>query len=315
MSTVYPDLLMQVPLGFDSIQFPQGNEFSMARWQLGKKLFFEKRLSFDGSLSCGSCHKQEYAFGDNVEFSLGVENRIGVSNSPPLFNLAYHPYFTRAGGVPTLEMQILVPIQDHREFDFNIVEVVRILEQDSAYQHDAKEAYDREFDAFVLTRAIATFERSLISGNSRYDQYMRGDSDALTADEIEGMNLFFSDAIGCDNCHSGILFSNFTFQNNGAVIGSLDSGRIGISKRPEDRGLYKVPSLRNVEVSGPYMHNGSYYSLMDVVEQYSKGGGNHENQSHLVKELNLSESEKLRLVQFLTTLTDVQFLGNSKFEI
>ena len=116
---IFPEL-MDIPLGFPTINHPEGNEFTMARWELGKKLFYDPIMSVDSSISCASCHRQDLAFSDNLAFSLGVEERIGTRNAPSLANVAYHPYFTREGGVPTLEMQILVPIQEHNEFDFNI---------------------------------------------------------------------------------------------------------------------------------------------------------------------------------------------------
>ncbi|HEY9114906.1 MAG TPA: cytochrome-c peroxidase, partial [Bacteroidales bacterium] len=163
--------LLAVPIGFPDPEFPEGNEFSEARWILGKKLFYDPVMSRTETVSCASCHMAEYAFSDIVPLSPGVENAPGVRNVPSLANVAYHPYFTRDGGVPTLEMQVLVPIQEHNEFDFNIIEIAKRLKADSVYQKLAREAYNREPDHYVIARALATFERSIISGNSPYDQY------------------------------------------------------------------------------------------------------------------------------------------------
>ena len=209
--------ILVIPEGFAEPIFPSENEFTKARWELGKKLFYDPVLSRDSSISCASCHFSEKAFSDTVAFSLGVDQAIGTRNAPTLANIAYHPYFTREGGVPTLEMQILVPIQEHNEFDFNIVLIVEKLQKDSAYQQMSRATYNRgEMDAFVLTRAISTFERSLISGNSRFDQYYFQNKDnVLTEAEVRGMDLFFGEKTGCSNCHNDFNFTNYAFENNG----------------------------------------------------------------------------------------------------
>ncbi|MEO7176677.1 MAG: cytochrome c peroxidase, partial [Saprospiraceae bacterium] len=208
--------LMLIPEGFPSINFPDGNEFTKERWLLGKKLFYDKRLSKSKSISCGSCHKPELAFSDNVALSDGDNFEKGTSNAPSLVNVAYHPYYTRAGGIPTLEMQILVPIQEHNEFNHNIVDIAMELDADSEYHRNALESYNRDFDPYVLTRALSNFERSLISGNSRFDMYYyQGKKNAISAGEIRGLNLFMSTKTNCSQCHSGFNFSNYTFQNNG----------------------------------------------------------------------------------------------------
>ena len=189
--------IIEIPDGFPDMIFPEGNEFSESRWNLGKKLFYDNALSRDSSISCASCHLIENAFSDKVPFSLGVDDALGTRNAPTLANVGYHPFFTREGGVPTLEMQILVPIQEHNEFDFNILLIAERLQRDSTYQQMSQTAYERDVDPFVITRALSIFERSLISGNSRYDQYFfQNNNNALTDSEIQGMNLFFSEKIG-----------------------------------------------------------------------------------------------------------------------
>ena len=151
------------PEGFPAVDFPEDNAFSNARWELGKRLFFDPILSIDSSISCGSCHKPSLAFSDAVAFSPGVFNRPGVRNTPTLANVAYHPYFLREGSVPTLEMQVLVPIQEHNEFSHNIVAIAEQLNWQPSYVQQSQEAYGRNPDAFVITRAIATFQRTLLS--------------------------------------------------------------------------------------------------------------------------------------------------------
>lgn len=310
----YVPALMEIPKGFPDVQAPDGNEFTKARWDLGKRLFFENAMSIDSSISCGSCHQPTIAFSDNVDFSLGVEKQIGTRNSPSLTNVAYHPYFTREGGVPTLEMQVQIPIQEHNEFGFNIVLIAERLQTDASYVKMAKEAYNRELDAFVITRAIACFERSLLSGNSRYDQYVNHNiSTALSDVEHSGMNLFFSDKTNCFKCHSDFNFTNYAFENNGLYEEYTDEGRFRLTGEENDRALFKVPSLRNVEFTAPYMHDGSLNSLEEVIDHYNAGGMNHPRKGKHIKSLDLSEQEKDDLLQFLKSLTDETFINNPIF--
>ena len=306
--------LMEIPKGFPSVDIPTDNEFTRARWELGKKLFFDPIMSVDSSISCASCHQPSLAFSDDVAMSLGVEQRLGTRNSPSLANIAYHPYFTREGGVPTLEMQILVPIQEHNEFDFNILLIAERLQRHSEYTTMAAEAYNRVPDAFVITRALANFERTLISGYSRYDQFVNYNKSTLTDKEIHGMNLFFSDKTKCSTCHSDFNFTNYAFENNGLYEVYPDVGRFRLTNNPTDSALFKVPSLRNIELTAPYMHDGSVLTLEDVVNHYNSGGKNHVHKSNLIQPLGLTEVEKQALVAFLKTLTDQSFVNNPLFK-
>ena len=307
--------LMEIPLGFPEIQHPEGNEFTQERWELGKKLFFDPVLSADNSISCASCHEPSLGFSDNRSVSLGVEDRLGRRNSSPLANIGYHPYFTREGAVPTLEMQVLVPIQEHDEFDFNIVLIAERLAAIEEYAEMSRTAYDREPDAFVITRALSCFERSLISGNSRYDQYTsQGKVDVLSNEELRGLNLFFSERTGCTNCHGGFNFSDYSFQNNGIYAEYEDEGKFHLTGEETDRGLFKVPSLRNIELTAPYMHDGSIETLEEIVRHYNSGGKGYFNQSEEVKPLNLTENEEADLVAFLKSLTDDLFVNNPIFK-
>lgn len=302
---------MAIPPGFPEINFPADNEFTPERWAFGKKLFYDPALSLNETISCASCHKPELAFSDDVSLSLGEDNQPGKSNSPTLTNIAYHPYLTRAGGVPNLEMQILVPIQEHDEFNFNIVDLAARLKQIPEYAEAALSCYNRELDPFVITRAIANFERTLISGNSPYDKYFyQGRQNALNAAEKRGMELFFSSKTDCSSCHSDFNFSNYTFENNGLYEQYADSGRMRLTQLEEDRARFKVPTLRNVSVTGPYMHDGSIQTLEDVVNHYNAGGQQHVNKSELIRPLNLSNEERMDLVAFLNSLTDYEFIFN-----
>lgn len=312
---LYSPALMEIPKGFPDIDFPEGNEFTKARWDLGKRLFFDEALSLDSTISCATCHKPELAFSDDIAFSLGVADRVGTRNAPTLANIAYHPYFTREGGVPTLEMQVLVPVQEHNEFDFNIVLIANRLKQDSTYIQMAQNAYDREVDAFVITRALACFERSLLSGYSLYDQYTSHDKeDALSASAIRGMDLFFDDKTNCSKCHNGFDFSSYAFENNGLYEEYEDEGRFRLTGNEADRALFKVPTLRNIELTAPFMHDGSFNTLEEVIEHYQSGGKNHPHKNDLIQPLNLSESEKADLINFLKSLTDERFISNPFFK-
>ncbi|MCC6412909.1 MAG: c-type cytochrome [Saprospiraceae bacterium] len=309
-----PEEPLVVPHGFPSPDFPEGNALTTDRWALGKKLFYDPVMSRDSTISCASCHFANIAFSDTVAFSPGVGGLPGTRNAPTLTNIGYHPYFTREGGVPTLEMQILVPIQEHNEFDFNIVLIAERLKHDTAYVRLSLEAYDREPDAFVITRSIACFERTMVSGESRYDHYyFQGKKNALNAVEKRGMDLFFSERTNCSKCHSGFNFTNYAFENNGLYTTYADPGRFRLTELESDRARFKVPTLRNVGLTAPYMHDGSLTTLDNVVEHYNSGGQMHPNKNMLVYPLGLSMAEKDALVAFLNSLTDEAFINNPKF--
>ncbi|MDI9320566.1 MAG: cytochrome c peroxidase [Phycisphaerales bacterium] len=307
--------LMQIPEGFPPISFPEGNEYTYQRWALGKRLFYDPIMSRQNTVSCASCHIAQKAFSDTLAFSFGDNHLIGTSNAPTLTNIAYHPYYTRAGGVPTLEMQVLVPIQEHNEFNTNILDIVDKLKKDSFYAQQARAAYNREIDAFVITRALSNFERSLISGNADYDNYIfQNKKTAMSENAIRGIALFNSARTNCSKCHSGFNFTNYSFENNGIYSNSADSGRMRLTKDESDRDKYKVPTLRNVALTAPYMHDGSYKTLEAVIANYNSGGIIHKNKSELIKPLGLSSEEEKDLIAFLKALTDNTFINNQNFK-
>ena len=301
--------LLETPEGFPDMEFPEDNEYTEARWNLGKKLFYDPVMSSDYSVSCASCHEPKLAFSDNVAFSLGAENELGTRNSPSLANVGYHPYFTREGGVPTLEMQILVPIQEHNEFNSNILTIADRLNEDEEYIQMSKDAYGRIPDPYVITRSIATFERTLVSGDSPYDKSLRGDA-SLSVSQLRGMALFFSNNTNCSGCHSGFNFTKYYFENNGLYAIYEDVGRYRLTRDSADLSVFKVPSLRNVELTAPYMHDGSIPDLSGVIAHYNSGGESHFNKSQLIRPLNLSDQEQEDLVAFLKSLTDLKFNSN-----
>lgn len=313
-NTTLPTPILKIPPGFPEMPFPEGNEYTKARWDLGKKLFYDPILSVDNTLSCASCHKTQLAFADDKAFSPGVKNRPGVRNAPSLANVGYHPYLLREGSVPTLEMQVLVPVQEENEFDHNMVAIAQLLQSDAEYIRMSKEAYNRQPDPFVITRALSTFQRTLISGNSPYDKWTyQNKPQALNESQQRGLQLFFGKA-QCASCHGGFNFTNYAFENNGLYTHYKDRGKARLTNLSEDEAVFKVPSLRNIEVTAPYMHDGSLNSLMAVIEHYNSGGKNHPNKSEVLKPLHLSETEKQDLVAFLKSLTDREFIDNVNFK-
>jgi cytochrome c peroxidase len=302
-----------LPAGFPPMSIPADNQLTEVRIELGKMLFFDKALSRDSSVSCGSCHLQSHAFSDVVNISSGIEGRKGMRNSPPLFNLGYHPYFFFDGGVPTLELQVLAPVQDVNEMDHEFPQAVERLAQNPVYQKMAQIAYKRDFDAFVLTRAIGAYERILVSGNSTYDRYNNGNSSALNESAKRGLALFTSERLSCSGCHSGFNFTDYSFQNNGLYVQYPDSGRMRVTTLPEDRDKFKVPSLRNIALTAPYMHDGSIITLPEVVEHYNNGGAANPNKDPRIKPLTLTSQEKSDLLEFLYSLTDNDFITNPDY--
>ncbi|MCS6916472.1 MAG: cytochrome c peroxidase [Chitinophagales bacterium] len=298
---VMPDL----PLGFPMPPIPADNELTPYRIELGRRLFHDPILSRDSTVACASCHHADKKMTDGLAKSIGIYGQTGIRNSISLLNAAYQPYLFWDGGVPTLELQVLAPIHDPREMDFDINLVVERLRRHPQYPALFRQAYDADPSPYTLTRAIACFERSLYSQTTRYDRYVyANDTSALTASEKRGMNLFFSERAECFHCHSGFLFTDFSFRNNGLYEKYADSGRARITLNPADVGKFKVPSLRNLAYTAPYMHDGSLATLQEVVEHYNSGGKNHPNKSVFVLKLNLTEQEKQDLINFLLSLSD-----------
>jgi cytochrome c peroxidase len=298
--------IVQLPPGAPTLPVPGENALTKARVQLGKALFFEKELSLGNGIACATCHLPEHAFSDTSALSHGVGGATGLRNSPTLANLAWHQGFFRDGGVPTLEQQVLAPIHDEVEMASNINDAAALLRDREPYASLSRKAYDRALDGFVITRAIACYERTLVSGWSRYDRFQyQGDATALSADERHGRELFNSDAAGCSGCHSGFDLSDHTYRNIGTALDHTDDpGRERITLQPGDRGKFKVPTLRNVALTAPYLHDGSMSTLEEVVEHFASGGVNDPNKDPLVVPLALSPQDKADLVAFLRSLTD-----------
>ncbi|MDP4826914.1 MAG: cytochrome-c peroxidase [Flavobacteriales bacterium] len=305
--------VLDLPEGFPQMNVPSDNELTQERIDLGKNLFFDTRLSGDNSVSCGSCHNPELSFADDVPISPGIEQRLGFRNAPSLANVGYKNRLFADGGVSTLEFQVLAPMDSHEEMDVSVLDVAEILKADPSVNALSQKAYGRDVDPFVITRSIAAFERTLVSGNSPYDRYINGDLSALSEPAIAGMNLFFSPQLACSSCHSTFLFSDGNYYNIGLEEVYADNGRERITSNASDNGKFMTPSLRNIALTAPYMHNGSIPTLEAVIEHFNAGGVNHTLQDARIQPLNLTSTQKDQLVSFLYSLTDVEFIENPNF--
>lgn len=297
---------------FDSLPpIPHDNALTEARIALGKQLFFDKRLSADGNTSCASCHKPPLAYADTVAISPGVHGRFDFRNSPSLLNVAYQKALFREGGIPSLELQVLSPFMSEGEMDLNLRDIQDILAADQAINSLSLEAYGEEISPLIMAKALAAFQRSLLSSGSAYDRFMAGDSAALLANARRGMDIFFSEATSCSSCHSGFLFTDQQYSNIGLYTEYKDEGRGRLTMKPNDFGKMKTPGLRNVAITAPYMHDGSVATIDEVLEHYNIGGKAHANKDSRVRALNLSDGELMDLKAFLFALTDDALLPTS----
>jgi cytochrome c peroxidase len=305
--------VVTVPRGFPPLPVPAGNELTAERVALGKRLFFDTRLSRTGEIACGSCHLQQNAFAEPRRVSVGVEGRTGTRNAPALVNLAYNTKFFWDGGVSTLEQQAIAPIINPLEMDMTMNEAIARLTADASYRDQFQAAYGEEPTPGGITRAIASFIRTMVSGNSRYDRFRNGDHTALDPSEQRGMTMFFGERAECFHCHVGFNLTNNSFQNNGLQREFADAGRFLITEDSADIGKFKVPTLRNIALSAPYMHDGSLPTLEAVVEHYSTGGRGHPNTDPVIQPLRFSPQEAADMVAFLRSLTDDEFVANARF--
>mgnify|MGYP001201552472 FL=1 len=295
-----------IPIGFPIPEIPEDNKLNKERIHLGKKLFFDKILSRDSSISCASCHRPEYAFTDGLKKAVGIKNRSVTRNTPTLTNIVYNENFLRDGVNPSLEAQVLVPIHEKNEFDFHILLVAERLKKKPEYLDLFEKAYGGIPTPKLITKAIASYERTLISGNSRYDQYVyQNKKYALSSSELKGLNLF--NELYCVSCHSGFNFSNGEIVSNGLYEKYEDIGKMRVSLKEIDNGCFKVPTLRNIALTAPYMHDGSLQSLEEVIDHYMKGGNDHRNKHSFIKPFILSKTDRNNLVSFLKSLTDSSF--------
>ena len=295
-----------VPSHFPAMPAEEDNALNEAKWELGRHLFFDERLSDDGAVSCASCHIPSHAFAQNLAVPEGSDGVAGTRNAPALMNMAWQPAFHREGGIHSLEAQVLAPIQEPTEFNRDVVELVDALALDPQYQHWSEQAFERPFDAYVLTRSIAAFERTLVSGTSMYDAWLQGDENALSDAELRGLELF--ESLECMGCHSGVFLTDFQSHNTGLYAEYQDPGAYRLTLDSLDFGAFKTPSLRNVAETAPYMFDGSMPTLEDVIDHYASGGANHVNQDPRVRPRTISSQDKADLIAFLRALSDPSFV-------
>lgn len=278
--------IVPVPPGLDTfLPVPESNPLTIEKIELGRRLFFDNRLSRDRSMSCATCHDPKLAFGDSRKLAVGVGGKTGTRRAPRILNRVYGSSFFWDGRATTLEAQVLQPISDPNEMDLNLDEAVLRTGVDST----------------TLRNALASYVRTILSGNAPYDRYLQGDKAALTDRERLGLKLFSGKA-GCASCHVGPNLTDERFHNTG-IGGPADQGRFAVTKRPEDRGAFKTPSLREVARTPPFMHDGSLATLEDVIDFYDQGGKRNENLDSDVRELHLSAEEKAALAAFLRALS------------
>lgn len=282
--------------------------------KLGKKLFYDGNLSADGIVSCGFCHQQWAAFTQHEHaVSHGVNDRIGRRNSPSLVNLAWQKTFFWDGGVNHLDFAPVNALEDSTEMDETLENVLRKLNASPIYRADFKRAFGvDEISSAEFLKSLSQFMVTLVSANSRYDKFIRKEGGILNDAELKGLELF---RLNCSSCHATDLFTDGSYRNNG--IGSnfrADKGREEITLDPNDRGRFKVPTLRNVEQSAPYMHDGRFETLEEVLDHYSDGIRVSDTLDPLLKQgFKFSDEEKQNIIAFLKTLTDQEFLQDERF--
>jgi cytochrome c peroxidase len=308
-NTTYQEEALTPPLGLPAIVWPKENPYNRKKMELGRLLYYDKRLSSDGTISCASCHSVPHAFADRRNVSEGVLNRKGNRHAPTVINTAYVAPLFWDGRAKDLEEQVKGPISNPKEMttSINADEAFKLCQKRihgiNGYHTLFKDVFgDDSCSIDHIAQAIATFERTVLSGNSPYDKYMAGDKSALTTEQIHGLQVFKK--VGCANCHAGPNFTDGRFLNIGVGMDSKtpDLGRYEITKNPRDWGSFKIPTLREVEHSYPYMHDGSHKTLEEVVDYYDRGGNPNRNLSPLMKPLHLSEEDKRDLVSFMKAL-------------
>jgi cytochrome c peroxidase len=311
----------QVPSNFPPLAYNMAdNPLTEKGFELGKKIFYDGRLASDGVVSCGFCHIQEDAFTHHGHtFSHGVGDGVGVRNAPPIQNMAYQTQFFWDGAADHIELLSMAPISNELEMNGNIIDIINMMKNDSAYKKLYKQAFPNgEINSENMLKALAQFMTVLTSSNSRFDKYRRNElGGVLTAQELAGYAVFNQK---CASCHATDIFTDNSFRNNGLPINPSinDKGRYRVTGHDEDKYKFKVPSLRNIEKTAPYMHDGRFYTLEAVLDHYDSGVTQTQNLDPSLQHtgalgIPLSSSEKTQLVAFLKTLTDNEFLSNPKF--
>jgi cytochrome c peroxidase len=320
-----PDYEWNLPKGFPKPHVPDDNPMSAARVELGRYLFYDKRMSVNGTQSCATCHKQELAFTDGRAVGVGATGELHSRSAMSLVNVAYSAALTWSNpDLKTLEKQALVPMFGDHPVELGMREAdgfLPVLRSDKTYTALFAKAFPAETDRYTIsnvTKAIASFERSIISARSPYDRYHYDRDDSAVSESAKhGEVLFFSQHISCFRCHGGFNFSSATFHNTG-LYNPNAAPNVGIfefTHDPADMGKFKVPTLRNVALTAPYMHDGSIPTLEAVLDHYAAGGRAHDNpnKDHLIGGFELSPQNRADLIEYLKSLTDDQVIHDPRF--
>ncbi|WP_313791520.1 cytochrome-c peroxidase [Lacinutrix neustonica] len=299
----------------------ENNPLTEAGFELGKKLFYEGKLSSNNAIACAFCHEQAFAFthhGHNL--SHGVNGGIGFRNAQPIQNLAYQSTFMWDGAATHLDLQPIIPITSALEMGESLSHVIEKLSSDLYYQEQFERAFDDgEINTENMLKALSQFMLMMVSSNSKYDKFIRNEDDTtLSSLELDGLSTFETK---CAGCHATDLFTDQEFRNNGLSINPQlnDKGRFNVGNNPNDLYKFRVPSLRNIEVSYPYMHDGRFATIEAVLEFYNSGITDNGNVDSILQKrdgtygITLSNYEKESLTAFLKTLTDYEFLNDERF--
>lgn len=310
---------LQFPSYFPEMTFDQSeNPITKNGVELGRKLFYEGRLSRNNTISCGFCHIQEHAFthhGHTV--SHGIDDRLGIRNAPPIQNMIFLKRYMWDGVIHNLNQQPIIPMTDVNEMDSSMPEAIAKLSKDEVYKKLFKQAYgDENITGERVLKALSQFMAALISADSKYDRFKQG-KENFNFEESQGMVLFQQK---CTSCHSGELFTDESFRNTGMYYNTQfkDAGRHRVTLDQNDWMKFRVPSLRNVEYTSPYMHDGRFYTLESVLNFYSDNVEDNPNLDQQLKQndhigIAMNTQEKQFIIAFLKTLSDKSFISNPKF--
>lgn len=289
-----------VPLGLRELPKVADNPLTPEKIELGKQLYFDARLSADNTVACASCHDPKKGWSNGEATAAGIGGQRGGRSAPTILNAAYQHFHFWDGRAASLEEQALGPIANPIEMNLPIEEAVNKIGQIEGYQTQFQKVFGEPINAENLGKAIAAFERTILAGNSPFDRFKAGDDSALSPLAEMGRKLFFGKA-NCSGCHTGPNFTDNGFHNLGVSIDNPepDTGREVHSKLVGDRGAFKIPTLRDIAKTAPYMHDGSLATLEDVVEYYSKGGTPNDQLDEEIFVLNLNDEQKSALVAFL----------------
>ena len=321
-------VVVEGPPKYPGLNIPTDNPLTEAGIHLGRSLFYDPILSIDNSISCASCHKQEASFTDELAFSLGVDDKEGRRSSMNLVDVGYSftPLFWD-GRAETLEDQALLPVEDPNEMAHTWEEIIKDFQTHANYPRLFRAAFGIENSSQITkelaAKSIAQFERTLVSsGNSKYDQVLKG-QDVFTDEEAMGFDIYFDRSFDlpdgqCFHCHSAPQFTDYQFHNNGLDVAEVpsdfpDFGRGEATGIPAQNGTFKTPTLRNIALTAPYMHDGRFSTLEEVMDHYISGGHPSFNKSPLLDSINLNSVHRNAVLAFLHTLTDEDFVNNEAY--